>query len=413
MAERVAIIGSGMAGLAAADACRRAGDAVTVFEAQPAHGMDAHVLDTDGGRIDVPLRVMSPRAWASVLQLAARVGIGTFPVATYVSCSWPDGRTWFRSSRLPGLGWPSVGSWRYLTARSVRLALGLVALRRRTRSLDTADRDLTMAQFVDRHRPDPLFWRGLVLPLLTTICTCEERHLLAWPARELLSLLDEILHGGGLVRIQGGTSALVAGLGAGIERISGSPVVRVAEQCGTVLVRNARGDEGRFDRVVVATQANQTGFLEGERFAEERRTLGGIRFDDGELVVHRDARFMPARRADWTALSFRMDESLGKPMFTVWVNAVEPSLAGAPPVFQTWNPQVAVAPDRVLARVPFQRAVVHAGTAAVHTALAAWHRLPGRRVFYCGSWAYPGVPLLESAVRAGQAAVAALHAARG
>ncbi|MBX3706727.1 MAG: FAD-dependent oxidoreductase [Pseudomonadales bacterium] len=413
MAERIAIIGSGMAGLAAADACRRAGDAVTVFEAHDGHGMDAHVLDVAGGRVDVPLRVMSPRAWSSVLQLAARVGIGTFPVDTFVSCSRPDGRTWFRSGRVPLLGWPSVGSWRYLNARSARLALGLLALRRQTRALGAADGALTVAQFIDRHRPDPLFWRGLVLPLLTTICTCDERHLLAWPARELLALLDEILHGGGLVRIQGGTSALVAALGDGVERISGSPVVRVVERCGAMLVRNARGDEGRFDRVIVATQANQVDFLEGERYAEERRVLAEVRFDRGELVVHRDARFMPARREDWTALGFRMDEALGTPMFTVWVNAVEPTLAAEPPVFQTWNPQIPVAPDLVLARVPFQRAVVHTGTAAIHAALATWHRTPGRRVFYCGSWAYPGVPLLESAVRAGQAAAAALHAARG
>ena len=413
MSERVAIVGSGMAGLAAADACRRAGDAVTVFEAHDGHGMDAHVLEIDGGRIDVPLRVMSPQAWASVLAVAQRVGVGTFPVDTFVSCSWEDGRTWFRSGRLPILGWPSVGSWRYLTPRSARLAFGLMALRRQTRQLATADEALTVAEFVARIQPDPLFWRGLVLPLLTTICTCEERHLLAWPAGQILSLLDEILHGGGLVRIHGGTSALVAGLGVGVERVSGSPVVRVAEHGAEVLVRNARGDEGRFDRVVIATQSNQLDFLEGERYAEERRVLSTIRFDRGELVVHRDARFMPARRSDWTALNFRMDEALGTPMFTVWVNAVEPSLADASAVFQTWNPQFPVAPDRVLAHVAFERAVVHSGTAGVHDALSSWHGTPGRRIFYCGSWAYPGVPLLESAVRAGQAAAAALHDARG
>jgi len=35
----------------------------------------------------------------------------------------------------------------------------------------------------------------------------------------------------------------------------------------------------------------------------------------------------------------------------------------------------------------------------VHEQLSSWHRQPGRRVFFCGSWAHEGVPLLESAVR--------------
>ena len=93
-------------------------------------------------------------------------------------------------------------------------------------------------------------------------------------------------------------------------------------------------------------------------------------------------------------------------MFTVLVNAVEPTLAAAEPVLQTWNPLYEPDPETVLARVPLQRAVVHTGTAEIHRTLAGWHAEPDRRVFYSGSWAYPGVPLLESAVRSAQAVVA-------
>lgn len=117
---------------------------------------------------------------------------------------------------------------------------------------------------------------------------------------------------------------------------------------------------------------------------------------------------MPAKQEDWTALNFQMDEALEKPMFTVWVNKVEPTLANSAPVLQTWNPLFEPDPDTVLARVPLERAVVHSGTARVHDALNQWHRQPGRKVFFCGSWAYEGVPLLESAVRSANAVVDAI-----
>lgn len=401
----IAVIGSGMAGLAAAYKARCSGHAVTVFEARGNHGMDAHSLTAGNGLVDVPLRVLSPDSWPSVLQLATAVGVDTFDVKTHSSCSWTNGATWFRSSTLPLLHWPVVGSWRYLNRRALRLGFGLWQLRRITAGIVRQPSDVTLAQVLKQHSFDRLFWRGLILPILTTICTCEEKHLLNWPARQLLPLLHSILHGKALCRLTGGTPALAKQLAKGLRFFSNSPVqqLRYVEQ--GVAVSNARGEGGIFDRVIVATQANQLDFLDQSQFSHERQILSTIRFDSGELWVHQDNRLMPARQQDWTALNFQMDKALRKPMFTVWVNQVEPSLYGREAIFQTWDPLFAPDNNKVLARIPLQRAVVHAGTASVHAALTEWHLQPGRKVFFCGSWAHDGVPLLESAVRSANAVV--------
>lgn len=406
----IAVIGSGMAGLAAARRARQVGFDVTLFEARTGHGMDAHALSVHGGVVDVPLRVMSPDRWRSVLSLAAEMGVGSFAVDTFVSCSTQDRQTWFRSGRVPFTGWPFVGHWRYLNLQALGVARGLARLSRMAKHPAAQSGDETMAALLRRSSFDEQFWRALVLPLLTTICTCDERDLLAWPAAQLLPLLDDIMHGDRLLRLQGGTGALVAALAEGLTLVSGSPVRRVAEHDDQVLVRNARGDGGLFDRVIIATQANELDFLEGESCRQEREVLSTIRYARGELIVHADERFMPRNRRDWTALNFQSSAGFEAAMFTVWVNAVEPSLTDAPPVFQTWNPLFAPQPDKVLAAVPLQRAVVHGGNAAVLRSLQQWHRQPGRRIFYCGSWAHEGVPLLETAVRSAEAAVALLSA---
>lgn len=409
MIMKIAVIGSGMAGLAAAYGCREAGHQVSVFEAHNGQGMDAHSMSVDGGIVDVPLRVMSPDAWQSVLSLAARVGVETFPVEVHSSCSWSDQRTWFRSSRMPLTGWPFVGSWRYLNLNAASLPMNLVRLSRLTDELRQTKSDITLAELLRQESFDPLFWRGLVLPLLTTICTCTEEHLLAWPAGQLLAMLDGIIHSGDLRRLKGGTAALVAALSRGLTCNSGSPVNQVIIHGDKVRVVNDRKEGGLFDRVIVATQANQLGFLNDDQFAREKQILQDIRFDKGELLVHRDARFMPRRQQDWTALNFQMDRQLTRPMFTVWVNAVEPTLKDKAPVFQTWNPLYQPKPDSILARIPLQRAVVHEGTARVQRHLREWHAEPGRQVFFCGAWAYEGVPLLESAVRSAEVVVRALN----
>ncbi|MCH8530929.1 MAG: FAD-dependent oxidoreductase [Saccharospirillum sp.] len=409
MTYSIAVIGSGMAGLAAAYRARRAGHQVTLFEALDNHGMDAHALTVGGGLVDVPLRVMSPDSWPSVLQLAKEVGVGTFKVRTHTSCSWTNQHTWFRNGEIPVLGWPFIGSWRYLNMRALRMGRGIWQLGRLTQTLDKQNTDATLGEVLEQQNFDPLFWRGLVLPILTTICTCEEKHLLNWPAAQLLSLLHGILHGSELYRLTGGTSALVKGLAKGLKLHSGSPVAQVQVGEEGVKVYNERGEGGVFDRVIVATQANQLSFLDDAQFDDERTMLTNIHFDSGELWVHQDQRFMPAKQEDWTALNFQMDKALEKPMFTVWVNQVEPTLKNSAPVFQTWNPLFEPDPNTLLNRVPLERAVVHPGTARVHEALRQWHSQPDRKVFFCGSWAYEGVPLLESAVRSANSVVDAIN----
>lgn len=412
MTLSVAVIGSGIAGLSAAHASREAGFDVCIFEAQDDLGMAAHSRLIDGGIVDAPLRIMNPDAWPSTLALARRVGVNTFPINVYTSCSWSDRRTWFRSSRMPLTGWPLAGSWRYVDLRSARLALGMTRLARLTRRLEASNDQRLLAEVLAEHEPDALFWRGLILPILQTICTCDEQHVLAWPATQLLSLLHGILHTSEAQRMRGGTAALAAALARDIPRHVGSRVTEVRQQRESVTVRNARGEGGRFDRVIVATQANQLGFLDQPDYAEERRVLQGIEYASGELVVHRDERFMPRHQRDWTALNFLMDRGMRQATFSVWMNAVEPTLTDTPALFQTWNPQFEPAAEKTLARLPMQRAVVTRRTAGVLEQLRNWHAQPGRRLFYCGSWAHEGVPLLESAVRSAQTVVERLGSRR-
>ena len=409
MTLKVAVIGSGMAGLAAAQGCRQAGVAVTLFESFAGHGMAAHAIEVEGGVVDVPLRVMGELRWDRTLRLARQVGLETFSTNVLTSCSWLDRHTWFRSARMPLMGWPIVGNWRYLGLRSLRLMKGVVKLSRLTGQLAEEQSEVTLGEFVEQAEFHPLFWRGLILPILSTICTCDEEHLNAWPASQLLGLLDDILHSSELVRLKGGTSRLAEALGDELPRHDGSAVRSVRELDRGVEVLNDRGEGGTFDRVIVATQANQLGFLDDNQFGFEREVLAGIPYADGELVVHRDERFMPRRRSDWTALNFMMDRQLDAAMFTVWVNAVEPTLADKPPVFQTWNPLFEPMKEAVIARIPMQRAVVDRRNETILGQLRQWHDQPNRRLFYCGSWAHPGVPLLETAVRSAQAAVQRLR----
>ena len=184
------------------------------------------------------------------------------------------------------------------------------------------------------------------MPVLYTICTCNPKTIGDWPAKNLLEFLRHLTDGDMLLRMKGGTPAFVDSLIKGIDIHSGSAIKKVELQGEKVLVENEKGDQGTFDRVIVATPSKLEEFLNPEQFAEDMNLLKQFRFEQGDLVIHTDATVMPPRRKDWSVLSYMMDRKFTRQQFTVWMNAVEPSLVGKNPVFQTWRPVVDIDPKK-------------------------------------------------------------------
>ncbi|KAA0630980.1 monoamine oxidase, partial [Escherichia coli] len=160
-----------------------------------------------------------------------------------------------------------------------------------------------------------------------------------WPAKPLLTFLRQLTDGDALLRLQGGTPALVDKLIEGIEIESGARIVSIKQQDDKVLVENSASLVKSFDRVVVATPTMHIEeFLDQSQFKDDIALLKKFKFEQGELVIHSDSSVMPPKRKDWAVLSYMMDRKFTRQQFTIWLNAIEPTLVGKSPVFQTWRP---------------------------------------------------------------------------
>ncbi|MBD8009785.1 FAD-dependent oxidoreductase [Acinetobacter pecorum] len=399
----IAVIGSGMAGLATARMLQDAGHHITIFEALPGRGMDSHSLEFEGGLIDAPLRVMNPYLWKNTLSLATHLGIKTYPVRTYMACSWlfeDKTETWLTTSRSRIGNIPIINNRKGLQQYGWRLVKGLLQLKvALTKFFKSKNQDISLAEFINRNEIEEVFWYGAVMPVLYTICTCNPKTIGEWPAKPLLIFLRQLTDGDALLRLQGGTPALVDKLIEGIQIEDGSAITLVQEQGDQVRVENAAGYSKLFDRVIVATPTTKIEeFLDAEQFASEIELLKKFKFEQGELVIHTDASVMPPKRKDWAVLSYMMDRKFTRQQFTVWLNSIEPSLVGKSAVFQTWRPVTDIDPKKVIKSVMLTRAVVDANTVALNKELQQRHLEANRKVFFCGSWSCDGLPILESAV---------------
>jgi len=365
--------------------------------------MDSHSLEFEGGLIDAPLRVMNPYLWKNTLSLATHLGIKTYPVRTYMACSWlfeDKTETWLTTSRSRIGNIPIINNRKGLQQYGWRLVKGLLQLKvALTKFFKSKNQDISLAEFINRNEIEEVFWHGAVMPVLYTICTCNPKTIGEWPAKPLLIFLRQLTDGDALLRLQGGTPALVDKLIEGIHIEDGSAITLVQEQGDQVKVENAAGYSKLFDRVIVATPTTKIEqFLDPVQFASEIELLKKFKFEQGELVIHTDASVMPPKRKDWAVLSYMMDRKFTRQQFTVWLNSIEPSLVGKSAVFQTWRPVTDIDPKKVIKSVMLTRAVVDANTVALNKELQQRHLDANRKVFFCGSWSCDGLPILESAV---------------
>ena len=119
---------------------------------------------------------------------------------------------------------------------------------------------------------------------------------------------------------------------------------------------------------------------------------------------------MPARRAHWSPVNARVSAAHERPESTIWINRVQPALGQEEAIFQTVQPQRQPRDELVIGRAYFERPLVDARSQQAVAALQRLQAQGRRRVWLCGSYAQPGVPLLESAVASAYAAAEAIEA---
>ena len=84
-------------------------------------------------------------------------------------------------------------------------------------------------------------------------------------------------------------------------------------------------------------------------------------------------------------------------MTSLWVNRVYKALRRREPLLQTVHLEMDPEPSKVLSTARLQRPVVDLDSQKALGRLETLHQEPDRRLWFCGSYAGSGIPLLESA----------------
>ena len=429
--NRIAIIGSGIAGLTFAWLAKRAGIEVTLFESEPRLGMDAHSIDlpivAEGAaagslRADVPPRMFNREDWPRLTALYEAIGVASQSVDASKSFSTDARSGWLKLGDQYRGGFTAASllssKVRRVAAETARMQSAVTEA-----SIDSLPHELTLGQYLKQEQYGDEFVYDFLFPgLAATVLTCSYEALENYPAKIALQSLLNQVDRSPLRRTTHGTTDVVSRLSKEIDDIRLS--TRVAEvrvpdsdanddenddanKHATVVC--ADGAAHQFDRLVVATQANSAVRLlaDDRSLRTSKQMLGRFEYENVPVVVHRDESLMPKDPSDWRCFNFVSRDDRTDAMCTIWLNRFYPEWPESENTFQTIRPIEMPNAAKMIAAAAMQRPIVNQESLAAVRDLQAFQASGSRSVWFVGSYLAASVPLLESGV------ASAFEAARG
>ena len=165
---------------------------------------------------------------------------------------------------------------------------------------------------------------------------------------------------------------------------TGLPVQAVTREAGSCRLHFADGTSQEFDRVILATHADEALSLLHPPTAAERDLLGAWDYAVNDTWVHSDPRFLPSRPAAHASWNYRVEDSRNpSPVTTMTYNLNRlQRLDPATPWLVTLNP--ARRPAHVHDRVEYTHPIYTPDSVATQRAIPA---LNGRRgTYFCGAY---------------------------
>jgi predicted NAD/FAD-binding protein len=362
---RVAVVGTGISGMASAYFLNRAAD-ITVFEKEERPGGHANTVDVaeDGARIpvDTGFIVYNRHTYPYFCKLLEELGVETQDSDMSFSVK----------GRVSGLEYCGTGfstlfaqKRNFLRPWFYRLLLEVMRFNRAGNRIlrEETHLDHSLGRYLAERGYSDRFIRYYVIPMGAAIWSTPARQMTGFPLHAFLRFLSN--HGMlGVTThfqwrtIRGGSREYVRKITAPFaDRILYNSAVRaVRRRPDGVAVTLEDGRAFEFDQVVMATHADDTLRLLADATAEEKDVLSLFAYQPNKAVLHSDARVLPARARAHAAWNYEVNEadSDPAPRLHYSMNRLQ-GLPSRKPYVVSLNP----APEDTLAGVHYEKDYEH------------------------------------------------------
>jgi predicted NAD/FAD-binding protein len=317
--KKVAIVGSGCAGIAALWALNRSPHDVYMYEASGRLGGHTQTVEFTNGKyktmVDTGFIVMNSATYPNFLNFLKRIGVKTDPTEMSFSVSRDQGRFEWAGSSLDTLfcqreNFLSPRMWRMLfdIFRFNQFALDVLKAKEPTEE--------TIGEYLDREGYSNAFRDNYLIPMAAAVwSTSPDKCALDFPAVTLVRflwnhhLLSTFAARPEWLTISAGSKTYVDKVMRGFPpnhlRLNTTVTALTNEADGRVRLHTEGGNSEVFDHVILATHGDQAySIIRDSATEEERSILSNFRTSQNVAVLHSDTSLMPKSKNAWSSWNY-------------------------------------------------------------------------------------------------------------
>ena len=418
--QKIAIIGSGISSLTAAYTLKKAGHAVTVFEAADRLGGHTATVDveTASGKyaIDTGFIVFNDWTYANFIALMNEIGV-----------TWRDTEMSFSvKSERTGLEYNGDGFRKLfaqtsnaLNLRYIRMLLEIVRFNKGALEIlepesGGLDPRITLGEYLKVRGYSDYFAQNYILAMGAAIWSSNFEQMLAFP----LKFFVEFFRNHGMLSVDerpiwrtitGGSRSYLAPLTKTFasEIHLASPIIGIFRRPGGVEVhvggKNARTEH--FDGIVLGCHSDQALAMLKDPSPRELEILGAFRYQPNDTVLHTDESILPQRKVTWAAWNYLLPKKAAERVAITYNMNILQGIRSPETFLVSLNLTDRIDPAKVLRRFTYDHPIFTTETVA---AQARWAEISSgaTRTAFCGAyWSYG---FHEDGVKSGLRAAASL-----
>ena len=422
--RRIAIVGSGISGLAVAHTLHGLAD-ITLYEAGDYFGGHTHTVDvtlpTPQGPVthgvDTGFLVFNERTYPNLINLFGQLGVQTAASDMSFSVKVP-GALNGQALEWSGSNLDTVFAQRsnLLRPRFLKMLADVLRFNALCTRIASANLDAEMNQalsdFLLANRFSAEFRDWYFLPMLGCIWSCPTDQMLRFPVATMI----RFCHNHGLIQVtnrprwftvQGGARHYVDKIVAKVADKRLNTPVRLIERDAQGVRVVTDGQVERFDEVVICSHSDQALGMLRDASVAEREVLSAIRYQANLAVLHTDPRVLPSRPKAWAAWNYERAVSVEQESTRVCLHYLLNRLQPLPfeqPVVVSLNPVSPIAPEQILGQYDYAHPVFDLA------AIAAQKKVPQlqgeQHTWFAGAWM--GYGFHEDGLKAGLSVARAL-----
>ena len=391
---KIAVVGSGIAGLGAAWLLSRQHE-VVLFEREARLGGHTHTHRvTMQGRefaVDTGFIVFNNENYPLLARLFHELGVASQP--TTMSFSVQDARNGleYNAGSLGGL---FCQPRNLLAPKFLRMLREIRRFYREAHHLlETEGAGPTLGAYLREQDYSPLFIQDHLIPMASALWSSPSDRIMNFPAKYLVRFMrnHQMLQIKGRPQwrtVTGGSSRYIDAMQRNwkVQTRLKTTVLRVMRDDDRVRVTTDGGEE-QFDQLVMACHSDHALALLGDASELERSILGAMPYQNNDTVLHTDARLLPRNRKAWAAWNAYVPAQENAACTVSYCMNILQALDAPKPLIVTLNRSAEIDPDKIIARMRYRHPVFTQTSVQAQNRRAAINGL--RRTWFAGAyWRY-------------------------